>query len=294
MNKQEKPIQKNSRQSKSIIKQFLIVLMLIVAGCQPSTETIGDVINVGLELNYPPFNFALTTQEEGSLPVTGTTSGLYVAGYDVEIAKAVAEQLNKPIVIKTMPFSTLINALQAKEIDLIIDGISPTEKRKEVISFSESYYTSKHVVLIKKTNKYANATTLEDLRGAEGIGKLGTVYANIVDALAKDHGVIKRPEMDEVNEITHSLIEGVGDFTILEYPVAQGFLYTPEGQDFKILFQNEDNIFNVAAVDRDVAIGVRKKAKPLLEEVNKALAKISEQTRNEMMDAALERARSVQ
>ena len=65
----------------------------------------------------------------------------YANGYDVQIAKKVAEELGKkPLIVKTS-WNGLIPALTSGKIDMIIAGMSPTAERKKEVAFSKSYYT---------------------------------------------------------------------------------------------------------------------------------------------------------
>lgn len=66
------------------------------------------------------------------------------------MAKKIAEGLGKELVIVKMEWDGLVPALQSNKIDAIIAGMSPTEERKQTIDFTENYYTSDFVMVIKK------------------------------------------------------------------------------------------------------------------------------------------------
>ena len=76
----------------------------------------------------------------GGVKIDGNAE--YAGGYDVEIAKKIADGLGKELVIVKTEWDGLVPALISGKIDAIIAGMSPTEERKETIDFSDNYYTS--------------------------------------------------------------------------------------------------------------------------------------------------------
>lgn len=109
-------------------------------------------------------------KKKGKL-VIGTATGYYpfemadkngeLVGYDIEVAKALGKELGVEVEFQNYAFSGLIPALQAKKVDLVIAGMTITDKRKEVVNFSDSYFTSGQAMLINKN--YPNVKTWEDL-----------------------------------------------------------------------------------------------------------------------------------
>lgn len=81
--------------------------------------------------------------------------------------KKIAEALGKELVIVKYKFEALIPAVNAKSLDMIIAGMSPTAERKEAIDFSDAYYTSQLVIVVRKDGAFANATKLADFNGAK-------------------------------------------------------------------------------------------------------------------------------
>ena len=115
---------------------------------------------VGMEAGYPPFNWTQKDDSNGAVKIQGTDQ--YAGGYDVEIAKRVAKQLGKELVIVKTEWDGLTPALVSGKIDAIIAGMSPTEERKATIDFTDSYYDSQLVLVVKKGSKYEKATSLAD------------------------------------------------------------------------------------------------------------------------------------
>jgi putative lysine transport system substrate-binding protein len=133
--------------------------MLVFAGCSKKDD---NTFKVGMECGYAPFNWTQTDDSNGAVPIEGT--GEYAGGYDVEIAKKIAEGLGKKLVIVKTEWNGLVPAVQSGTIDAIIAGMSPTADRKEKIDFTDNYYKSDLVMVVKKGGAYENATTIQDFK----------------------------------------------------------------------------------------------------------------------------------
>ena len=108
----------------------------------------------------------------GGVKIDGNAE--YAGGYDVEIAKKIAEGLGKELVIVKTEWDGLVPALTSGKIDAIIAGMSPTEERKETIDFSDNYYKSNLVMVVKKGGDYEEATSIQDFKGAKITAQLNT------------------------------------------------------------------------------------------------------------------------
>ncbi len=267
------------------VLSFMVALVAILTLVACQNERSNDTLIVGLEADYAPFNWLETTRTDYNYPLSGTNN--FVAGYDVDIAIALAEALDMPLEIKAITWSSLIPALESNEIDIIIAGMSPTADRLEVINFTNSYYEANHVAVVKTDSAYANVTALSGLNGARGIGQIGTIYADIIEGLGETHGVTVLPVADTVPLIAQQIIGGNADFTVVEAPVAQGLVAAYPS--LKMLFNDVHNIFGVSDDDRIVSIGYRKADTDLGTQLNAALATIDQATRSAWMAAAVTR-----
>ena len=101
-----------------------------------------------MECNYAPFNWSQTTDVNGAVKIEG--SDLYANGYDVQVAKFIAAELNLKLEIYAADWESLIPGVQAGTYDGIIAGMSPTEKRKSQVDFTDCYYNSNLVIIYKK------------------------------------------------------------------------------------------------------------------------------------------------
>ena len=266
------------------MKKLFVLMMLVVLGLFLSAcggvkfnESKGELV-IGLECEYSPFNWTETTKSETNVEIYGQT-GLYAEGYDIQIARKVANSLGLKLVVKKIAWEGLIPALQSGDIDAIIAGMSPTEERKESINFSNPYYRSEHVVIVKDGGKFSNATRFADFKGANVIGQKGTAYEELASQLATRAGANAQAPLGTVPLIISSILADSTDVTVVEKPVALGVCASnPSLKWIKL-----DEAFEVDEADVVVSIGVRKVDTSLLSRINDALASISETEREALM-----------
>ena len=109
---------------------LLVCLTLISCGKTNLEGTAKEgVLVVGMECAYAPFNWTESTKTETNVAISNVPGG-YVEGYDVQIAKKIAEGLGLTLEIKAYEWDGLIPALKSGQIDLIMAVMSPTAKRK--------------------------------------------------------------------------------------------------------------------------------------------------------------------
>lgn len=232
---------------------------------------------VGLEAAYAPYNWTQLDDSNGGVPIDGTNE--YAGGYDVEIAKKIAEGLGQELVIVKTEWDGLVPALQAKKIDAIIAGMSPTEERKQTISFSDPYLESQLVMVVASDSDFVNATKLADFNSAKVTAQLNTFHYNVIDQI---EGVNKQTAMENFSAMRVALQAGVIDGYVSEYPEAVSA--SNANSDFSFV-EFEDG-FKTSAEDTTIAIGVRKDETDL-DKMNAILSEISDEERQEIMDAAV-------
>lgn len=269
---------------KVLFMLLFIGMMLTITGCKEEETEANkeDQFIVGLECSYAPFNWTETEKTAYNYPISGTK--LYADGYDVQIAKAVASSLGKVLVIKPIEWDGLIPALGSGQIDAIIAGMSPTDERKIDVDFTESYYTSTHVIVLEKTSKYVNAKKLNDFNDAVFIGQISTLYDKLIDQL---QGVTHNNPLNTVPEIITAITSGRCDATIVEEPVAKGII----GQNPSLTYIKLEEKFNVEESDIIVSIAVSKGQTELVEQINGILSGITTTVREKLMEQAISRAK---
>lgn len=263
-------------------KLFSFVFVVLCLGCLASCG--GDPVDnrptftVGMECAYAPFNWTESIKSDTNYPIDGTQ--FYAEGYDVQIAKKIADELGYRLVIKAIEWDGLIAALESQQIDAIIAGMSDTAERRENVDFTAAYYRSTHVLVMSKDSKYVNGKTLDDFAGANVVGQIETLYDSLIDQLT---GVNHMTPLADVPTIITSITSNRADFTILEEPVAKGVIETNPNLTYIKL----ESGFNVSDEDVCVAIAIRKGDSELNEAVSGVLSKITEAERNALMDEAI-------
>lgn len=237
-------------------------------------------IVVGMECAYAPYNWAQTMANEYTVAIQ---NNMYADGYDVQVAKKIAEHLGVTLVIQPLEWDGLIPALNANSIDLVIAGMSPTAERKESIDFSDTYYDSNLVMVIRADGNYTNATKISDFAGAKITGQLNTFHYSVIDQIA---GVQKQTALPDFAALTSSLKSGTIDGYVCEKPGAISAVTAYS--EFQYIEFAEGNGFKYNPEDASISVGLRK-GSTLTEKVNEALAKISKAEREKMMENAIAR-----
>lgn len=141
-------------------------MLLVLSGCQTSkTSKDEDVLKVGMELKYPPFE----TKDESGNPI----------GASVMLAEALGEYLGMEIEIVETDYSSLIPALEQGTIDLIISSMTITPAREEIVDFSDPYTNSQLMMLVYKDSKVQSPADLDDpdVIIASKTGTIGALWA---------------------------------------------------------------------------------------------------------------------
>lgn len=265
-------------------KIILVLLLVLTLGLFACNEEKGGKFVVGMECGYAPFNWTETEKTDTNVPISNLT-GAYAEGYDVQVAKIIAEELGLELEIKALAWDALIQNLNTGGIDMIIAGMSPTEERLQSIDFTVSYYESTHVMLVKKDSPYANATKLSDFAGATVIGQTGTIYADLVPQVVAA-GATAGNNLATVPQIVAVILRGDVHATIVEEPVAKGICSQYSELKYIVLTDG----FEVADEDKIVSIGVRKNYE-LTDQINEVLENvITESVRAQLMEQAINNA----
>lgn len=236
------------------------------------------VLRVGMECDYAPFNWTQTAETDRTVPIT---TGGYADGYDVQIARIIADQLGMELEIVKIEWDGLTLALQSGEIDAIIAGMSPTEERKMTIDFSDPYYESELVVVVRQDGPYAQAQTLADLEGATITGQLNTFHYTVIDQIP---GVNREVALETFPAMIVALQSGRIDGYVSEKP---GAVSAAEANpELTYVVFTEGNGFVASPEDVAIAVGL-KQGSELRDPINEILAGISRETRQQMMDDAV-------
>ena len=275
------------------MKKFLALILALVmmaftlVACDNSggksdlknVEKAGKIV-VGMECAYAPYNWASPEESEFTVPIEG---GLFADGYDVQIAKVIAEGLGVELEIKAMEWDGLIPALEAGQIDMIIAGMSPTDERKLSIDFSDTYFDSNLVMVVKAGSAYASADDIQDFAGAKITGQLNTFHYAVIDQIT---GVQKQTALADFAALIQSLNSGAIDGYVCEKPGAISAVDANPGFTFVEFADGKGFVCDPA--ESAISVGLRKDSS-LTAEVNEILAGITKTAREALMDAAIAR-----
>lgn len=258
----------------------LTVLILVLAITLCASMALAAELRVGMECNYAPFNWTQAEETEYTVPIS---SGGYADGYDVQIARRLADALGMELVIVKTEWDGLPISVTSGKIDAIIAGMSPTAERSFTLDFSDPYYESDLVIVVKKDSAFANAVSLEDFSGAAITGQLNTFHYSVIGQIP---GVKQQTAMENFPAMIVALNAGRIDGYVSERPGAISAVEANPGLTY-ITFEEGKGF---AASPEDVAISVGlKKGSALREAINEALAAISKEERQQLMDEAVAR-----
>lgn len=161
------------------MKKLLCVLLVVVlslgivlTGCQTKQSSgLAEVkkkgkLVVGIDPAFPPMGFV----DENSATV----------GLDIDLAKAVCAKLGVEAVIQPIDWTVKEIELDSKNIDCIWNGYTITDKRKNMVLFSDPYLTNRQIIIVKIDS---TISTKSDLTGVKNIGiQNGSTAVDAIEA----------------------------------------------------------------------------------------------------------------
>ena len=277
-----------TRWLKVSILAFILTLMPFtsVASAQEDTydlETINQgleeegVLKVGMEANYAPFNWSQTSASNDAVEISNSP-GEYANGYDVQMAVRLAEELGLTLEIIKLEWDGLPPALESGMIDAVIAGMSPTPERARQIDFSDAYYDSDIVLVVKNDSDLADATTLDAFDGTRVTAQLNTFHYDLIEQIPN---VQQQTAMDSFPSMISSVLSDKSDAYVSERPGAMAA--TAANSNLTYIVFDENQGFDTGQVDTSIAVGMRRNS-PIVDSVNRALATISQDERDTLMN----------
>ncbi|MDN6140008.1 MAG: ABC transporter substrate-binding protein/permease [Tetragenococcus koreensis] len=206
-----------------------------------------------------------------------------IVGFDIDIAKRIAEELGVELEITNMKFDGLIPSVQAGEFDMALAGFNPTPERKEVISFSDSYHDLPFVILTTKDKEEA-FTSLEFLTGKEVAAQKGSTQETILNEYISH----ARPvALGKLPEVVAEVNAGTVDAGVVGYLSARNYLDT-----YPNLVVTDIDI-EVPEEETAQTIAFPKESQALITEVNQIISEMKETGEiNELLDKNIEEAQA--
>lgn len=138
----------------------LLLALLLAAFLRPCAAQAEDrVLRVGLNASYPPFGYV-------------DSSGA-MAGFDLEIARAVCAAMNRQCDMRLYLFSEILPAIAAGELDMAVAGMGVTRERLQIVAFSDKYFQSRSIFVIRRG--FMAEVSPQGLAGLRLAARLGSV-----------------------------------------------------------------------------------------------------------------------
>jgi polar amino acid transport system substrate-binding protein len=221
----------------------------LLAACSNAEEQDNELV-IGIDDKFAPMGFRDEDNE--------------IVGFDIDLAKAAAEKMGATAVFQPIDWKTKETELSSGRIDLIWNGYTITDERKEKVLFTKPYLENAQVVV---TLADSNLTKLDDLAGkVVGIQSLSSA----ADAL-NAHPI--KPEIETVTEFSDNVLAltdlktGRVDAVVIDEVVIDYYMSQEEGT-FKVLDES--------LAPEQYGVGVKKGNEALLEKLQKALDEMNE------------------
>lgn len=213
-----------------------------------STQT--KTLTLGTSADFPPYEFHKVIDGKDT-----------IVGFDIDIAKDIASSMGAELVIKDLPFDSLLNELSSGRVDMVISGLSPTPERAKAVGLSDIYYKAEQAVVVREADKN-KFSTMDSLKGA----KIGIQTGSIQEDIAKGIEGAKLTSLAKISDIVLQLQSNRVDASIMEGPVAKSFVQNVKGlaiTDAKPEVEDDGYV-----------IGVKKGNDDLLKQINNKLAEL--------------------
>ncbi len=237
-----------------------------------------SIFIVGMECNNAPFSWIQSNNANSAFPLP---DGRFVNGFDVHFAKKVAKGLGRELYIVDTKWDDLPRSLMNGEIDAIISDFSATDERKESLSFSNNYFSSNLVLVVKKSGRFAKAKSISDFSGARITAQINTTHYTAIDQMA---GATKDTALFDFPELCAALSSDKIDGFVVEMPC--GISAVDMNPDFAMINFSKESGFNMKADELSAAVALAKGSN-LVSDINKIVDSFSKEERQFLMEAAI-------
>lgn len=214
------------------------------------SEGAAKTLTLGTSAEFPPYEFHKMIDGKDT-----------VVGFDIDIAKDIAADMGAELVIRDLPFDSLLNELSSGRVDIVISGLSYTPKRAEAVGLSDVYFKAEQAVVVREADKDKFAT-MDTLKGA----KIGIQTGSIQEDIAKEIEGAQLTSLTKMTEIVMQLQSNRVDVAIMEKPVAESFVKNVKGLVITDATPEVE--------DDGYVIGVKKGNTEMLDQVNATLKRL--------------------
>lgn len=239
-------------------------------------------LKVAMECSYAPYNWTQPDDSNGAVKISGSSD--YAYGYDVMMAKLLAEKLGYELEIVKLDWDSLVPAVQSGTVDCVIAGQSITSERMEMVDFSSPYYYASIITLVKADGPYANAASVADLKGATCTSQQNTIWYDVCLPQIEDANIL--PAQESAPAMLVALNAGKCDVVVTDMPT--GKAATVAYPDFKLLdFSETEGEFQVSEEEINIGISMKKGNTELKNAIDGVLKDMTVEDFNKMMDEAI-------
>ena len=164
------------------------------------------VLKVGTSAEYSPYEFHKVVDGEDK-----------IVGFDDFVVQEIAKDMGVKVEYEDMDFDGLLGALQADKVDIVLAGMTPDEKRKKSVDFSDIYYTNSNVCIVAK-GKEDTIKKSEDLKGLKVGVQKGTTQA---DYVTNTLGISDATQLKKIPDLMLELQNGKIDVIVTGKAVAE-------------------------------------------------------------------------
>ena len=275
----------------SIVLSLMLTVSLCACGGSKteSGKTYADVpgledgiLTVGMECAYAPYNWTQMDNSNGAVPIANNP-GTYANGYDVMIAKKIAEHYDVTLEVMAIGWDGLNPALDEGKLDAVIAGQSMTEERLEEVEMAGPYFYANIVCVARKDTAQAAATGISNLTGT-CTAQTGTVWYNsFIDQIP---GATKTSAAETANAMIMAVAESRVDFICTDMPTAMGACATYD--NLMILdFSGTDDDFAASEGDINIGISVKLGNTALKDMMDEVLNDMTVEDFNNLMNDAI-------
>ena len=239
-------------------------------------------LKVAIECGYAPYNWTQPDDSNGAVQISGSSD--YAYGYDVMMAKKIADELGYDLEIVKLDWDSLVPAVQSGQVDCVIAGQSITKERQQMVDFTDPYYYASIITLVKNDGDYKDAASVEDLKGATVTSQQNTIWYDSCLPQIPDGNIL--PAQESAPAMLVALEAGKCDAVVTDMPTGKAACVAYP--DFKLLdFTGTDGEFEVSDEDINIGISLKKGNDELKDAINGVLSEMTEDDFNKMMDEAI-------
>lgn len=241
-----------------------------------------NVLTVAMECSYAPYNWTQSDSSNGAVQIKDSKD--YAYGYDVMMAKHIAEELGMELEIVKSDWDSLVPAVQSGKVDCVIAGQSITSERLQSVDFTVPYYYATIVTVTKADSKYAEAKGVKDLAGGTCTSQQNTIWYDT--CLPQIEGANVLAAQESAPAMLVALESGKCDYVVTDMPT--GKAACAAYKDMVLLdFTGTEDAFEVSDEDINIGISIKKGNKELQDKINSVLEKMTAEDFDKMMEEAI-------